>query len=80
MNQVEDNKLKKWLKISVLGLALFALTGCSNAEKKDEVVTGVVPSKQAEESSNSGSENSENIVDPVKEPEGDSGEKRNHNA
>lgn len=66
--------MKKWLKISVLGLALFALTGCSNAEKKDEVVTSVVPTKQAEGESNSGSKDSDNTVDPVTEPEGDSGE------
>lgn len=66
--------MKKWLKISVLGLALFALTGCVRADKKDEVVTGVVPTKQAEGESSSGSEDSENTVDPTTEPEGDSGE------
>lgn len=70
IKQVEEEKLKKWLKISVLGLALFALTGCSGTVTKDELVTGVVPTKEAELVSDKGDE------DPAKEdlttePEGD---------
>ena len=63
--------MRKWLKISVLGLALLALTACGSAQKKDELVTGVVPTKQVEETSNKEEDDQNQGEDMTTEAEGD---------
>ncbi len=68
---MEAEKLRKWLKISVLGLALLALTACGSAQKKDELVTGVVPTKQVEETSNKEEDDQNQGEDMTTEAEGD---------